>query len=115
VKRQAVPQNVTVTRAAASAYDVNGRVSLGSASSFSIQAAVQPATGRDLMRLPEAFRVSDVQAVWSPVPLRTFDQPSATPADVLTLANGAIYQVEHVEDWSGNGTYFKVLARRIGT
>jgi hypothetical protein len=62
--------------------------------------SVQPATGKALMRLPEAFRVADVKSFWLKDTI-VADSRCQYP-DVL-VADGQRYAVQLVFDWSDWG------------
>lgn len=61
---------------------------------------IQPATGKTLARLPEAFRVADVQSFWLKGVI-TADSRNKYP-DIL-VKNGNRYTVQIVFDWSDWG------------
>jgi hypothetical protein len=100
----------TVTRPGAGTW-TNGVFVEGTASTFQIQASVQPASARDLLRLPEGERTSDVIAIYTPTELRASSQPDRTLSDRITY-RGALYELEHVEFWESGG-FWKCLARKI--
>ena len=90
----------TVTRRAAGAY-VNGRHQPGTTSSFTIQAAVMPLSGRDLLRLPEGMRSSELLSVFTPTKLQLAGQP-----DTIAIGDGT-YEVQEMEDWSELGGFYR--------
>lgn len=63
-----------------------------------VQASVQPATGRDLLRLPELRRTKETRVVFSTTQLLTGDQGQGFEADWITI-NGDPWEIEHVEQW----------------
>lgn len=96
----------TVTRRAAGT-STKGKVTPGEASTFTIQASVQPLGGRELMRLTEGQRASERRLVFTTVELRTGTLP-----DVITLGDEP-WEVEAVESWvTPLGTFYKVTAAR---
>ena len=62
--------------------------------------AVQPATPRELERLPERDRDRETSTVYSREPLRVGQRPEGTAADVI-LWQGQRYEVASVEPWPG--------------
>jgi hypothetical protein len=104
----------TVMRLAAGSYDANGRYSVGSSSTFSVNASIQPVSGRDLLRLPEGLRTKQLLAIWTRTPLQTALAPNGPPPDVLTYTDGLGYQVQTVLDWTENGGYSKYIAQKVG-
>lgn len=91
---------------------VAGRWVEGTAETFEITASIQPATPKELQRLPEGDRVRDVIAIWTTTELRVAASPAAQ-ADRVTYA-GAVYEVQAVERWD-LGAYWKVLASRVAS
>lgn len=102
-----------VLRTAAGAYDENGRYTAGSTSTFSINASIQPVSGRDLQRLPEGLRTLDLKSVWSRTQLFTAEAPAGMQADVITVGPHS-YQVQTVLDWFSNAGYFKYIIQKVG-
>lgn len=103
---------VTVTRRAAPTTDGHGRALQGATSTHSITANVQPATGRDLLRLPEGQRTREHIAIWTDGDLRTANEHAGTPADVVTW-KGRTYEVQLIEPWSDLGGYVKAVAAKV--
>ena len=103
----------TVTRYNGSGY-VNGRYVLGTPTTFSLQAAIQIAKGRDLLILPEGLRDKEIIVLFTTTQLFTAQaQPTANDADQVTY-NGAQFEVITAEDRSGTGGYFRCFAKRVG-
>lgn len=101
---------VTVTRTVAGTY-VKGVHQPGESSSFGITASVQPASGRDLLRLEEGQRTRETITVFTPDDLRTTDEATGTPADRIEW-QGSTYEVQVVENWTP-GRFRKALAQRV--
>lgn len=97
----------TVTRRAASTYSNGVRVA-GSTSTLSITASVQPVTGRELERLPEGMRTTEVVKLYTTTALRTAD--SGDP-DHISI-DGETYEVQLVERWTAKG-YYKIMALKV--
>lgn len=91
----------TVTRPSGSY--VAGRWVAGAASMFEITASIQPATPKELQRLPEGDRTTAVVAVWTSTELQAHD---------LVAYGGGNYEVQALERWDLGG-YFKALASRV--
>jgi hypothetical protein len=96
----------TVTRPSGSY--VAGRWVEGAAETFEIAASIQPATPKELQRLPEGDRVKAVIAIWTTTELRVGE---GAQADRVSYGGGT-YEVQAVERWD-LGEYFKALASRV--
>lgn len=92
-------------------YDGDGRYYPGTISTFNIQASVQPLKGRDLLRLPEGLRTEELVTIYTPTQL--FTQGANQDPDVVTVA-GLQYQVQTVEQWGPDGSYWKAIAAKLG-
>ena len=86
-----------VTRRAKAVF-VAGRATPGATTTISIEASVQPATGRDLLRLPEGRRTQETRLVYTTTRLTPGAQGAAYEAD-LVLIEGNTWEVQHVETW----------------
>jgi hypothetical protein len=71
----------------------------GGASTFTIEAAIQPLTARERELLPEGNRQRASFSLWTLTELRTHNVAAQTPADVV-LINGRRLEVIGVEDWA---------------
>ena len=99
----------TVTRYAAGDYD-EGVYEEGATSTFTIDASVQPAGGKDLERLPEGERLKDYLTVLTPTELRT--RADAASPDRVSI-DGATYEVVEVADWFSEGNFYRALVHRL--
>ena len=100
-----------VTRPGVTTY-VNGRPAQGMAATFSIDAHVQPASGRELLRLPEGERSGEHILIFTTILLRTTDAATGRSADRITYQNRT-YEIEAVEDWNTIGGFYQSLGRKI--
>ncbi len=100
----------TVTRQSPSSYGADGRLVAATPSYFEIRASVQPVSGRDLQRLPEGLRTSEIIAVFTATELRT-QGPSQDP-DLIEI-DGDTYEVQKVERWATLGAYYRALALKV--
>src|SRR5690606_38190614 len=92
--------NVTLTRNAAGHYDQDGNWNPGTATSSTIRAAIQPASGRQLEDLPDGIRNEARWLVWSQSELRLEDK--------ITHA-GSVYRVMHL--WPRHeGSFWRAAA-----
>lgn len=89
--------NITVTRSVAGVY-TSGRWVPGATSPVTVRASVQPATPKQLERLPEGLRTKAGVSVWSTTALRTADEATGLVADVIAW-DGASWEVQQVEHW----------------
>ena len=85
-----------------------GRVIAGDTSTLTIEASVQPAAGRDLLRLPEGRRTTETRTVFTSTELFVGGQGTANEADLLCI-DDATWEVQHCEKWPG---YFKATVQR---
>lgn len=95
-----------VTRYTPSTY-VDGRLVLGSPSTINIIATQQPVSGRDLQRMPEGTRVSDLLVFYTDTELKT--QTPANAPDQVTVS-GETFEVQQVDNWGPGGNYWRVVA-----
>lgn len=77
----------------------SGRWSGGAIVDEEIRASVQPASGRDLLRLPEGLRTRDTVAILTDADLRTANETAGTKADRIVVS-GEEYEVVAVDDWT---------------
>lgn len=77
---------------------VRGIVQDVPAAPFNVVACVQPATGKDLLRLPELRRGLETRTVFTSTLLRVGDKNTATEADLIVI-DGDTWEVQHVETW----------------
>jgi hypothetical protein len=75
-----------------------GRIADGTTSTISITASVSPATGVDLMRLPEGRRTSYAVMVITATELLNGGQGAATEADTLVI-DGETFEVSVIDPW----------------
>lgn len=99
-----------VTRTTPGTYGTDGRFIPGTPTTFNITASVQPLNGRDLLRLPDGLRTSELLRVYSPT--RLFVQGAGQDPDVITI-EGIPHQVETCETWGPDGNYWKMLVRSV--
>lgn len=100
----------TVTRRAAATY-VAGILTPGATSTLSIVAAVVPATGRDLERLPEARRSVETRAVFTATALKIGAQAAPYESDLVSI-EGDSWEVQHLETWPGLAGYYRAIVQR---
>ena len=67
---------------------------------FSIIASVQPASGRDLLRLPEARRALETRVLFTVTQLLDGGQGAAFEADRVSI-DGQDWEVQQVQRWLG--------------
>ena len=112
---------LTIRRRARGAFGESGRWVPGPATTFTIQAYVQPATGmqrviggRDMRADEQGQHVDDVRAVYTAVELRTRD--ANTEPDMVIGYKGADWIAVRQEEWESpfdeDDVYFRVLITR---
>lgn len=102
---------VVVTRRGAPTTD-KGRVTPSEPTTYSLNANVQPLSGRELLRLPEGLRSRETLAMWTDGDLRTADESAGVLADRVAV-NGRVYEIELVEDWEFHGGYRRFIAAKV--
>jgi hypothetical protein len=81
-------------------------------STFEIVASIQPASGEDLVRVPEGVRTRELVTVFTPTELQVKNAPAGTEADRVAY-KGATYEVQTVEKWDESGSYYRAVAAKI--
>lgn len=109
----ASPVPVYRLRRGHTALDGDGFISTAAPQRVQIKAVVYPATGRDVMVLPEGKRGEETIHVISVADLRG-PSPGANPADQIEY-QGKTYEVQTLKDWSANARFYSVLATRVNT
>src|ERR1700742_262514 len=89
--------NYQVTRRVACSF-VKGIAQPSTGRLITIQASVQPATGKDLLRLPEGRRSNQTRVVFTTTQLYTGDQADVYAADLISI-DGDPWEIQHVEEW----------------
>lgn len=99
----------TVTRVVAGSY-VSGLYVPGGTSTLSIEASIQPATGRDLQVLPEGQHGQETKVVYTTTELRT--RRTTHDPDKITI-DGETWECVTDERWEAfGGTHYRVYATR---
>lgn len=65
---------------------------------FTVTASLQPASGKDLLRLPEGRRTNETRVLFTATQLYTGDEGADYEADLVEL-DSQLWEVQHVEDW----------------
>jgi hypothetical protein len=95
--------DLTISRPS-TGFDANGRRTNSAASTFPARASVQPASGRDLQRLPEGDRDREALTVFTSAVLHTGDR---------FTYGGEAFEVGHVDRWQA-GNFHKAIASKVG-
>lgn len=69
---------------------------------ITISASLQPATGRDLLRLPEGRRANETRVLFTTTEMFTGDLGETFDADLVTI-EGDDWEIQHVEEWIDAG------------
>jgi hypothetical protein len=101
----------TVTRRTQVA-PVLGRAQAPTTTTLSVDACIQPATGKQLQRLPEGLRHAEVIAIWTETELKTAAQGTTQLPDLISYKS-ASYQVQDVKDYSDSGGFYEALAIKV--
>ncbi len=107
-------EDITRVRYAAGAWGSNGRWTPGASTSTTIEASVQPASGKVLATLPEGERSRDPRTIYTFEELRGASQFDGTDADRLTI-DGASYEVRELTHWRTAApiAHYEALALRL--
>lgn len=98
-----------VTRADGVGTYVDGVFTPAADSTLSVSAGVYPLAGRELERLAEGLRTRELRQVFTAAALRV-SAPEQRP-DRVSI-DGAMWQVEIVEDWVASGNYYRSIVRK---
>lgn len=104
--------DVIVLRATGGAWNEKGRFEEGEREKITIKASVQPARGRELLRLEEARRNREAIKLYTPAELRTVETSELKQPDVIEW-QGERFEVELVDDWDLYGGYYKAVALKM--
>lgn len=103
-----------VTRTVASMF-TNGIASPGSTSTFVVTGSVQPASGRDLYRLPELRRSLETRVLYTSTLLQVGQEGGANEADKVEI-EGALWEVQQANTWLQGAidyaTYYRCILQR---
>lgn len=77
---------------------VRGVYGAGSTSTFNLDAVVVPASGDEILSLPEGSRARETRIVFTTTPLQVGGQGESYGADHVQI-DGESWQVEKVERW----------------
>lgn len=100
----------TVTRRQAGTV-LRGIVQATTDATFTITASIQPASGKDLLRLPEGRRSDETRTLFTATQLYVGDQGDDYECDLVSV-DGQLYEVSHVEDWlqwAGLAPFYRCL------
>ena len=103
------PGGYPVTRRAAASFGSTGLVVSGGTSSLTVDACVQPLTGRTDVVLPEGVHVNDVRVIDTAVPMQ------ANPSDLITIAGEpfAVFRVDGPVNFNGGTRYTSYASRQV--
>lgn len=90
---------------------VNGVAQSPLDTKINIVANIQPASGRDLQRLPEGMRQSETIVIFCETELHVVK--SGRLPDLIAY-NGKSYEVSSVEPWADSGNFHECLAVKVG-
>ena len=117
-----IPGGVTVERVDDAGWTVDGDPDFGNPYPITVcPAIIQPATGRDLLRLPEGDRSLETVIFHSPIPIRTAREASRQAADRLCFreptptAAGLLegkYVVVTAADWQVQAGFTRCICQR---
>lgn len=74
-------------------------------------ASMQPVNGRDLARLPEGMRTTELRVFFSPLELKTAGK--AQEPDVVIEPDGEEWEVQSVQAWVTLGAYWRAVVAKV--
>lgn len=80
---------------------------------INIRASVQPASGADMLRLPELRRTNETRVVFTTTQLVVGDAGTSVQPDLIAI-DGLTFEIQHVETWvqAGlQGTGYRCIAQ----
>lgn len=109
-----------VTRRAAAGTDGHGRATAPSTTTLRVAGMLQPASGRDLLQLPELRRATETRVFFTAAKLRIGGQGDRNETDLITIPAADWYndrtrrgtvvaEVQHVETWIAASGYCRCL------
>jgi hypothetical protein len=102
----------TVTRRAAATY-VDGEAVPGATSTFTVVGVETPASGRDLLRLPEGRRSTKTRMFYTASMLLVGAQAGAYEADQIEI-DGDVWEVQKAGAWKAAAGYCEAIVQRVG-
>lgn len=102
----------TVTRSKKKVFDTGRAIPDPSPEKFDIVASIQPTSGRELLRLPEARRTIETRTIFTTTILFTGGQGAKFEADIIEF-DGQTWEVQTVERWlqPGGEAVYRCMAQ----
>jgi hypothetical protein len=101
----------TITRKAAGTY-TNGTYSPGAITTISAVGSIQPLSGREQLSLSELQRAKEIYKIYTATELFTVDESAGKKADLVSF-QGKVFEVQKIEKWEYDFSYFKALIMRV--
>lgn len=93
---------------------LRGRKQPGALSTLSIAASVQPASGRDLLQLPEGRRSIETRVLYTTTALQIGAQDGAFESDKVSI-DGRLWEVQQIQSWEASpatdGAYYRCIVQ----
>lgn len=102
-------QTISVTQRSGTRSSTTGLWTSGVQTTLTAAAAVTPARGIELLRLPEDRRNMKAIRIITRQAISSGDSSTGREADRITF-NGRVYEAEHVQRW--DGVFYDVIAVR---
>lgn len=102
---------ITITRKAPGSF-VNGIFVDGAVSSISATASVQPLNGREQVTLSELQRAKETLKMYTTTEVLVSNEAAGQRADLVSL-RGRVYEVQRVEPWEYDLSFFKAILMRV--
>jgi hypothetical protein len=98
--------NVSLARKAAGTYSADGDFTPGAPATSAIRAAIQPASGKQLMDVPEGIRQEAGHIMWSRSELRNDD---------TITHDGSSYRVLHIWPRPVDGGFYRAAIGKVAS
>jgi hypothetical protein len=103
---------ITITRYGIGSYS-NGNYSAGTPTSVSALASIQPLNGREILNLPSLQHAKEVYKLYTSTELFTAIEGSSPHKADLVSFQGKVFEVQKVEKWEYDLSFFKALIVRV--
>ena len=93
-------QNLTLRTYANGTHGTDGRFTLGTATDTTIRGSIQPATWKDLQRLPEGERSQDIRKLFTQSVASLYVAEAGSLRNSDRIVSGAdVFEVSSVQNW----------------
>ncbi len=104
-----------IIRATAVGTHTKGKYVTGATTVVIVDANWQPLNGKDLLNLPELQRTRRSIKIYSEVELRSLNEVTKFPADIITIEDGTSFEIHNVEYWKELNEHWKAIGLAINS